>query len=160
MIHALDGSDHGFVCNINKLLLVLLLLLPINLTFSRFLKRNKIIVYNSFFYFYFTESQEVVKPKFIAEPNDEYVQSNSSVSLLCEARFVFKLEINCSGGLVPDTWLKSEDENNKTLLIVDVSHTKMKARKLARVSCVCYATGYKGSVLKSQPALVALACKM
>ncbi|XP_015764131.1 PREDICTED: netrin receptor UNC5C-like isoform X1 [Acropora digitifera] len=103
------------------------------------------------------KSQEVVKPEFIAEPNDEYVQSNSSVSLFCEARFVFKLKINCSGGLVPEIWLKSEDENNKTLLIVDVSHTTMKARNLARVSCVCYATGYKGSVLKSRPALVALA---
>lgn len=103
------------------------------------------------------KSQEVVKPEFIVEPNDEYVQSNSSVSLFCEARFVFKLKINCSGGLVPEIWLKSEDENNKTLLIVDVSHTTMKARNLARVSCVCYATGYKGSVLKSRPALVALA---
>ena len=102
----------------------------------------------------------MVKPEFIAEPNDEYVQSNSSVSLFCEARFVFKLKINCSGGLVPEIWLKSEDENNKTLLIVDVSHTTMKARNLARVSCVCYATGYKGSVLKSRPALVALACKV
>lgn len=160
MIHALDGSDRGLECNINKLLLVLLLLLLINLTFSRCLKRNKIIPYNSFFNFYFTESQEVVKPEFIVEPNDEYVQSNSSVSLFCEARFVFKLKINCSGGLVPEIWLKSEDENNKTLLIVDVSHTTMKARNLARVSCVCYATGYKGSVLKSRPALVALACKV
>lgn len=102
----------------------------------------------------------MVKPEFIAEPNDEYVQSNSSVSLLCEAKFVFKLEINCSGGLVPETLLQSEEENNKTFLIVDVSHTTMKARNLTRVYCVCYATGYKGSVLKSRSALVASACKV
>lgn len=73
---------------------------------------------------------------------------------------MFKLEINCSGGLVPERVLQNEDENNKTWLIVDVSHNTIKARNLARVSCVCYATGYKGSILKSQPALVSLACKL
>ena len=164
MINALGGSIHGLSAIILVVIIIIIIIITPTVKFDILLiisvRGKKYFFYNNSFYFYFTESREAVKPEFIAEPNDEYVQSNSSVSLYCEARFVLKLEINCSGGLVPETGLQNEDENNTTWLIVDVSHSTIKARNLARVSCVCYATGYKGSLVKSRPAVVALACKL
>ena len=120
--------------------------------------RSKSTIKNSsltmIFLFYFTADHEAVKPVFVTEPSDRYVLPNSQAPLLCEAKFVSKLNFSCTEGLVPKEIYRHQKDHNVTTLIADVSHVIIKA-----ASCVCLATGYSGLVLKSRSAAVTVACK-
>ena len=101
----------------------------------------------------------VVKPEFVAQPKNKYVLPNSpAVHLLCEARFVSKLNINCTGGLVPREIYYNQSRNHATLLIVEILPVLIK-NNAPGIVCTCVATGYNGLVIRSHPAAVRKACK-
>ncbi|KAJ7392169.1 hypothetical protein OS493_013541 [Desmophyllum pertusum] len=94
----------------------------------------------------------VVKPEYVAEPDDKFVLPNSPAALLCEAKFVTKLKFNCSKGLVPKEIYNSEDENNATLVIAEISQVLFKSTRGSDVVCICVAIGYNGHILRSRAA--------
>lgn len=70
-----------------------------------------------------------------------------------------KLKFNCSKGLVPKEIYNSEDENNATLVIAEISQVLFKSTRGSDVVCICVAIGYNGQVLRSRAATVKKACK-
>ncbi|XP_078364185.1 netrin receptor UNC5C-like [Oculina patagonica] len=95
----------------------------------------------------------IVKPEFIAEPDDKFALPNTQVDLVCEAKFVSRLKFNCSGGLVPREIYKYEDADNVTLLVAEISQALIVNRDSV-VLCICVATGYNGQVIRSRAAAV------
>ena len=79
--------------------------------------------------------------------------------MLCGAKYVSKLKFNCSGDLVLKEIYHGQNEHNITKLFVDISHGKIKPGDLNEHSCVCEATSYSGSVLRSRAAAAKIACK-